>query len=233
MGSGKSTVGKKVARLLDRPFVDADVALVEQTGRTVAEWFADGEPAFRRAEAGLLATLLGADEPTVIAAGGGVVVADENRKRLSEPSVTVVLLDAEPAFLASRAKAKPHRPLLADDPLAVLTRLHAERDGWYREVADVVVAVRPAHEAGERPKWNLAEQIVTALAERGEAPSLDTVIARKPTASASDSTSAGPSERPAEGTTKRTAKGTARRPDEPTMGTAEGTAEGTAGGTRA
>jgi shikimate kinase len=180
MGSGKSTVGKKVAKLLDRPFVDADVALVERTGRTVAEWFADGEAAFRRAEADLLAALLEADEPTVIAAGGGVVVVDENRKRLREPGVTVVLLDAEPAFLASRAKAKPHRPLLADDPLEVLTRLHAERDGWYREVADVVVAVRPAHEAGERPKWNLAEQIVTALAERGEAPSLDAVIDRKP-----------------------------------------------------
>jgi len=192
MGSGKSTVGKKLARLLDRPFVDADVALVERTGRTVAEWFADGEPAFRRAEADLLADLLGVEVPTVIAAGGGIVVTDENRKRLGEPGVTVVLLDAEPAFLASRAKAKPHRPLLADDPLEVLTRLHAERDGWYREVADVVVSVRPAHEAGERPKWNLAEQIVTALAERGECPSLDAVIDRKPPVARPEGSAEGP-----------------------------------------
>ena len=180
MGSGKTTVGKKVARLLDRPFVDADAALEQRTGRTVAEWFAEGEPAFRQAESDLLADLLTAAEPTVIAAGGGVVVTEDNRKRLSDPGVTVVLLDAEPSFLASRAKAKPHRPLLAEDPLTVLTRLHAERDGWYREVADVVVAVRPAHEAGARPKWNLAEQIVSALAERGEAPPLAGVIDRSP-----------------------------------------------------
>ena len=180
MGSGKTTVGKKVARLLDRPFVDADAALEQRTGRTVAEWFAEGEPAFRQAESDLLADLLTAAEPTEIAAGGGVVVTEDNRKRLSDPGVTVVLLDAEPSFLASRAKAKPHRPLLAEDPLTVLTRLHAERDGWYREVADVVVAVRPAHEAGARPKWNLAEQIVSALAERGEAPPLAGVIDRSP-----------------------------------------------------
>lgn len=168
MGSGKTTVGKKVAKLLGRPFVDADVALVERTGRTVAEWFDEGEPAFRQAEAALLADLLAEAEPTVIAAGGGVVVTEANRKLLAEPGVTVVLLDADPAFLASRAKAKPHRPLLADDPLEVLTRLHGERDGWYRDLADIVVAVRPAHDAGQRPKWKLAEQIVTALAERGE-----------------------------------------------------------------
>ena len=96
MGSGKTTVGKKVARLLDRPFVDADAALEQRTGRTVAEWFAEGEPAFRQAESDLLADLLTAAEPTVIAAGGGVVVTEDNRKRLSDPGVTVVLLDAVP-----------------------------------------------------------------------------------------------------------------------------------------
>ncbi|QXC61869.1 shikimate kinase [Aquihabitans sp. G128] len=168
MGSGKTTVGKKVAKLVGQRFVDADVELEARTGRSVAEWFADGEAAFRTAEADLLADLLAGAEPLVVGAGGGVVVLPANREALAAPGSTVVYLHGEPAFLASRAQAKPHRPLLADaDPIEVFERLHAERDPWYREVADAVVEVRPAHEAGEKPKWRLAEQVVEALLALG------------------------------------------------------------------
>ncbi len=164
MGSGKTTVGKKLAKLLDRRFVDADVELEARTGRSVAAWFTDGEAAFRQAECELLTSLLDEAEPLVIGAGGGVVIRPENRTLLSGPSAMTVYLHGEPTFLASRAKAKPHRPLLADqDPIALFERLHAERDAWYREVADAVVEVRPAHEAGDKPKWRLAEQVVEAL----------------------------------------------------------------------
>ena len=79
----------------------------------------------------------------------------------------MVYLHAEPAFLASRAKARPHRPLLTGDPAEVLSGMYADRDGWYREVADAVVEVRPAHEAGEKPKWRLAEQVAEALVAIG------------------------------------------------------------------
>lgn len=172
MGSGKTTVGKKVAKLLGRRFVDADVELEERTGRSVAEWFeAEGEPGFRRAELDLLDALLGEDEPIVVGAGGGVVVTEANRARLAAPEVTAVYLHGEPAFLASRVKPKPHRPLLADaDPRELFDRMYAERDPWYREVADVVIEVRPLLEAGEdKPKWRIAESVVEALVERGEA----------------------------------------------------------------
>lgn len=64
-------------------------------------------------------------------------------------------------------QAKPHRPLLGDDALGVLTPMYAERDPWYREVADAVVEVLPAHQAGEKPKWRLAEQTVEHLIELG------------------------------------------------------------------
>ena len=77
----------------------------------------------------------------------------------------MVYLHADPAFLASRTQRKPHRPLLTDDPLVVLTKMHEDRDALYREVADAIVEVRPAHEAGTRPKWRIAEQVVEALAE--------------------------------------------------------------------
>ncbi len=168
MGSGKTTVGKKLARLVGHRFVDADVELEARTGRSVADWFAEGEDAFRDAEGALLASLLAEADPLVVGAGGGVVVRARSRALLAGRRAVVVYLHGDPAFLASRAQAKPHRPLLADaDPAAVFDRLYAERDGWYREVADVVVQVRPAHEAGTRPKWRLAEQVAESLVALG------------------------------------------------------------------
>jgi shikimate kinase len=157
MGSGKTTVGRRVATRLDRPFFDADVELEERSGRSVRDWFAEaGEDAFRDAESATLAALLDHPEPAVIAAGGGVVIRAENRVALREPFV--VLLDAAPAFLASRVQRKAHRPLIDGDVDATLERLHEERGDWYREVADVVVAVEPAHDT-EHPKRALALQV--------------------------------------------------------------------------
>jgi len=169
MGSGKSTVGRRVAKLLGRQFVDADEAFIGRYGRTVAEVFqADGEAGFRRLEAELLAELLDVATPLVVACGGGVVVTEGNRRRLAQPDVHVVYLAADPAFLASRAERKPHRPLLADgDPAEVLARLHAERDGWYREVADDVVDVE-AFRSASQPKKALAQH-VAALVQEAEA----------------------------------------------------------------
>lgn len=167
MGSGKTTVGKKVAKLLGWRFLDADVELQPRTGRSVAEWFeAEGEPGFRAAEADLLEELLAEAEggdPVVLGAGGGVVVTDRNRERLRRSDVAVVYLHADPPFLASRTQRKAHRPLLTGDPLEVLTGMYDDRDGLYREVADAVVEVRPAHEHGAKPKWRLAELVVEAL----------------------------------------------------------------------
>src|SRR5688572_20747976 len=101
MGAGKTTIGRRVAALLDRPFVDADDELVERTGRTIREWFEeDGQQAFRKVEAELLHSLLDAGEPAVVATGGGVVIAEENRRRLAADDVTVIWLHGEPAFLA-------------------------------------------------------------------------------------------------------------------------------------
>ncbi|HWJ97557.1 MAG TPA: shikimate kinase, partial [Acidimicrobiales bacterium] len=81
MGSGKTTVGKKVAKLTGHRFVDADVEIEARTGRSVASWFEDGEAAFRGAEADLLEVLLASPEALVVGAGGGVVVTESNRRR--------------------------------------------------------------------------------------------------------------------------------------------------------
>ncbi len=171
MGAGKSSVGRRVARRLQRPFVDADDELEARTGRSVRGWFAEGEPAFRKAEADVLAALLARPEPTVMATGGGVVVAEANRRALTERAF-VVWLDADPAFLASRVRRRAHRPLLDDagagDATSTLARLHAERTGWYRQVADAVIDVAPVHQRSSRPKGELADQVAD-LVRRHEA----------------------------------------------------------------
>lgn len=161
MGSGKTTAGRRTAKALDRAFVDADEAFIPRYGRTVADVArVDGEPAFRAMEAELLGELLAVASPLVLATGGGVVVTEANRHRLAQPDVFVVYLHADPSFLASRTRAKADRFLLAgQDPDEVLGRLYAERDGWYRDVADEVVEVASFHEWGSQPKVAIAARI--------------------------------------------------------------------------
>jgi shikimate kinase len=162
-GTGKTSVGRRVAALIGRSFVDADEEIEERTGRTVRGIFAaDGEPAFREIEANVMADLLASPAPSVIAAGGGAVVAESTRKLLKQPHVFVVWLTATPEFLASRTTKKPHRPLLDGDPVAALTRLAADRADWYDEVADVAFDVQPAHRAAPKPEAK--DQIARVIA---------------------------------------------------------------------
>jgi shikimate kinase len=141
MGSGKTTVGRRVAAALGRRLRDSDEEVEARTGRTVREIFeTDGEPAFRAEEARALAEALDDPEPGVVAAAGGVVLDPRNRARLREAG-TVVWLDATPEDLARRVSTGGHRPLLGDDPRAALRRLDAERRPLYAEVADHVVPV--------------------------------------------------------------------------------------------
>jgi 5-deoxy-5-amino-3-dehydroquinate synthase len=140
MGVGKSTVGQALARRRGWDFFDSDASIETRTGRTVAQiWAAEGEPAFRRLESEVLAEALAAERPSVIAAAGGVVLDPANRERLR--SQAVVWLRARPETLVPRVATGTHRPLLDDDPVAVLARLASERERLYSEVADVTVDV--------------------------------------------------------------------------------------------
>ncbi len=162
MGSGKTTVGRRVAAHLQRHFVDADAALEQISDRTIADIFErEGEQGFRDLEADTFEELLEHHDPTVIAAGGGLVIRAENRRRLRRPDITVVFLDASPEFLASRISRKASRPLLAGDVSArdVLERLAGERRPLYEEVADLTVDVEPFHASSEKPKQAMAERI--------------------------------------------------------------------------
>ncbi|HVM54230.1 MAG TPA: shikimate kinase [Acidimicrobiales bacterium] len=159
MGAGKTTVGRRLARRLGRPFIDSDLQVEARTGRTVREIFeADGEPAFRSLETEALAEALATSSPCVIAAAGGTVLSEINRERMRS-GATVIWLRADPAELAERVRSGVHRPLLADDPAAVLRDLEAERRTLYEAVADHVVDT-----SGRDPDAVLAdlEQLVMA-----------------------------------------------------------------------
>ncbi|MGI8662752.1 MAG: iron-containing alcohol dehydrogenase [Acidimicrobiales bacterium] len=182
MGVGKTTIGRRVAQRLGRPFVDADAALEERTGRSVREVFElQGEAGFRSIETEMLGELLAAHEPRVIAAGGGVVTEAANRSRLCADDVCVVWLSGNPRFLASRATRRDSRPLLdGDDPCGALERIAGDRDAWYREVADVVLDVQHAYEGHTKPKAKerIADEVAARVHEReaGSArPALQTV----------------------------------------------------------
>ena len=139
MGVGKSTVGRRVARELSRPFVDSDDEVVARTGRAVTEIFAtDGEPAFREIEEEVMANLLASPTPSVIAAAGGSVLNSSTRARLRE-SGTVVWMRAPVDVLVGRTSRGTHRPALANNPRATLTQMETDREALYGEVADITV----------------------------------------------------------------------------------------------
>ena len=165
MGTGKSTVGRALAERLGRRFVDTDAVIVERSGTSVADLFADaGEAAFRAVEADVLADALAAADPSVISAGGGAVVTPANRTRLTDTAVTVVWLRAAPTFLASLSLSTRQRPLLQDgDPVEVFTRLERERMPLYAEVADVVVDIEPFDRSGDAPAAALVDHVTAAV----------------------------------------------------------------------
>src|SRR3954471_17720261 len=112
MGVGKSSVGRRLATVLDLPFRDADNEVEAAAGRSISEIFADlGEPAFRDGERRVIARLL--DEPPhVLATGGGAFVNDETRALILRKGVSV-WLKADLEVLARRVARKNNRPLLA------------------------------------------------------------------------------------------------------------------------
>ncbi len=142
MGAGKSSVGRVLAQRLDRPLIDSDAVIEQRTGRTVREiWATDGEAAFRALEADALADALDTPEPAVIAAAGGVVLSERNRRALAASGAHVVWLLADVDVLLGRVRNGMHRPLLDDDPEAVLRDMFETRGRLYREVADAIVSV--------------------------------------------------------------------------------------------
>jgi len=141
MGAGKTTTGQRLAERLGWGYRDSDADVESATGLTVPELFTrDGEAAFRRAEAAVLAQACADPSPSIVSVAGGAVLSEDNR-RLIAASGIVVWLRARPATLAARVGDGIGRPLLGDDPAEAMVRLSEVRAPLYAEVADVVLDV--------------------------------------------------------------------------------------------
>ena len=137
MGSGKTSVGRLLARRLGYQFQDLDALIVEQAGKSINQIFADdGEAAFRDRETALLSTLVG-KQGMVLSTGGGVVIREGNRRLLHAAGLVVNLI-ATVDVLVSRLAQANDRPLLkGNEALDVrIERIMAEREQFYAD-ADI------------------------------------------------------------------------------------------------
>lgn len=163
-GAGKSTLGKALARRLDRRFVDADRFLVERTGADIPTIFAmEGEEGFRARETEAIRALCGGKN-LVLATGGGAVLRAENRRLLRENGC-VVYFHLLPEKIFPRIAQDKNRPLLQNaDPQATLQALYRERDPLYRAVAHKIV------EVGDNGVHYLVNRLLRELSADGGAP---------------------------------------------------------------
>lgn len=145
MGAGKSTVGRKLAMLLGKRFVDADEEIEKAAQMTIPEIFAQfGESYFRDGERRVIARLM-EQGPAVIATGGGAFVNDETRALILQRGIAV-WIDCDIDTLVERTARKNNRPLLQQgNPREILTRLQAERQPFYAEAPIRVTSEHGPH----------------------------------------------------------------------------------------
>jgi len=147
MGSGKSSIGRRLAAALDLHFVDADAEIEQAAGMTIEDMFAvHGEPYFREGEERVIRRILQGGQQ-VLSTGGGAVVSQQTRAAIAGSGISI-WLDAPVDLLLQRVLRRDNRPLLkTDNPRVVLERLLFERQPYYAE-SDLKVESRDApHEA--------------------------------------------------------------------------------------
>ncbi|MDY7576875.1 bifunctional shikimate kinase/3-dehydroquinate synthase AroKB [Herbaspirillum sp. RTI4] len=139
MGTGKTTIGRALARKLNKRFIDTDHEIEARTGASIPVIFEiEGEASFRRREAEIIREL-SAEHDIVLATGGGAILLPENRAYLKSRG-TVIYLRASINQILQRTSRDQSRPLLQTaDPRKKLEELSREREPYYREVADVVI----------------------------------------------------------------------------------------------
>ncbi|MGG3737879.1 shikimate kinase [Aeribacillus pallidus] len=135
MGAGKSTIGQKLARKWNVPFIDTDQWIENQYSKTIQEMFAqDGEKVFRQRETEALKQI--SSTSGVIATGGGIVLKEENRKLLKETG-KVVFLSCDPKEMVRRLNGDQSRPLIQRLDEEGIVSLYKQRERLYKEVAHI------------------------------------------------------------------------------------------------
>jgi shikimate kinase len=141
MGSGKSTVGRKLGQRLQLPFADSDDEVRNQSGMSIDDFFEKyGEKEFRRGESRVISALLFRG-PQIIATGGGAFCNAETQAAIRAEGLSI-WLKGDPKALVARVLHKPGRPLLAgDEPTAEYLRISAEREPTYAN-ADITIELK-------------------------------------------------------------------------------------------
>jgi len=168
MGSGKTAVGRQLARLLEYPFYDGDHEVEQRSGADIPLIFErEGEAGFRRREREVVEELTGYAR-IVLATGGGAVLHADTRRDLASRG-WVVYLEASVAQQAERAGRTHHRPLLHDtDPLVRLEELMRVREPLYRQIADLTVSTN--HRRVQAVADRIAEEYRQLLAPQAQQP---------------------------------------------------------------
>ena len=158
MGSGKSTIGRRLAQRLGMAFADADDEIERAAGMTISDIFAKfGEAHFRDGERRVIARLL-AGKPHVLATGGGAFINDETRALILKDSLAI-WLDADIPTLVERTARRSHRPLLKGrDAGEVLRELAAVRNPIYAEAHIRVSSASSPHDHTVRAIWEELSQ---------------------------------------------------------------------------
>jgi shikimate kinase len=156
MGSGKSTIGKLLARETGWPYIDNDELLEMLRGETAKSLLAhEGVTELREGEADALRIGLKQEPPCIVGAPAGTILESDIRRQLKRDAL-VVWLDARAETLARRARGAAHRPWLDADPLAWMTKTLAERAPLYESVTDLKVSTddfSPSDAASHVAKW--------------------------------------------------------------------------------
>jgi shikimate kinase len=173
MGAGKTTVGRALARKLNKRFIDSDHEIEARTGASIPLIFEiEGEASFREREAEVIRDITGQSD-IVLATGGGAILKPENRECLKTRG-TVIYLRASVNSILQRTSHDKNRPLLQTaDPRQRIEQLAREREPYYLEVADFIV------ETGRPNVQSLVQTILAQLelasskTEQGNEPTQD------------------------------------------------------------
>jgi len=138
MGTGKTQVGKKLAKQLERKFLDLDELIKMSENRSISEIFQKlGEPYFRSLEKKMLSEVSKQKE-CVVSCGGGIVIDPQNIKLMKQTGM-MICLSATPEVILKRTKGFSHRPLLnGEDPKEKIRSLLAEREKFYDQADKII-----------------------------------------------------------------------------------------------
>lgn len=154
MGTGKSTISKKLAQKLNLHTIEMDAEIERRNSMKISEMFEKhGEPYFRDLETQLLEEIA-QTEPCIISCGGGAVLRPEN-VALMKASGLIVLLDAKPETIYDRVKGSTERPILNNNmSVEFIGELMAKREAVYRQSCDAAVAT------DDRSPMEIADEIL-------------------------------------------------------------------------